>query len=389
MIAIINGNIVQEHGILKDHALLIEQERIYDIVPQAKLSSMRIDEVYNAYGGYITPGFIDMHSDHIEAMAAPRPSSIMDMELAVYEFEKECCTHGITTMFHSVSIWEGVGASPMRRPELVRQLADIIEKSHTQLHLIHHRFHMRFEIDNQKQFPLMLDYLRQKRVHLISFMDHTPGQGQYRNIEVYKSYVRNARSMSEEEVAEEVARRMNSDKLTLENMQTAARLAKAQDISIASHDDDTIEKLDVVQKFGATISEFPITLEVAREAKKRGMYTVVGAPNILLGGSHSGNMNAADAIAQDAADILCSDYYPASLLHAVFLMTKKGQRLEEMVNKVTIHPARATGIDRDYGSIEKGKKADLLIIRILPNELPAITEVFVDGMCIAQNHYRV
>ena len=94
----------------------------------------------------------------------------MDMELAVYEFEKECCTHGITTMFHSVSIWEGVGASPMRRPELVRQLADIIEKSHTQLHLIHHRFHMRFEIDNQKQFPLMLDYLRQKRVHLISFM---------------------------------------------------------------------------------------------------------------------------------------------------------------------------------------------------------------------------
>ena len=84
MIAIINGNIVQEHGILKDHALLIEQERIYDIVPQAKLASMRIDEVYNAYGGYITPGFIDMHSDHIEAMAAPRPSSIMDMELAVY-----------------------------------------------------------------------------------------------------------------------------------------------------------------------------------------------------------------------------------------------------------------------------------------------------------------
>ena len=86
---------------------------------------------------------------------------------------------------------------------------------------------------------------------------------------------------------------------------------------------------------------------------------------------------------------MCSDYYPASLLHAVFQMTKQGQRLEDMVNKVTIHPARATGIDQDYGSIEKGKKADLLIIRTLPNELPAITEVFVDGMCIAQNHYRV
>ncbi|MFR1700134.1 MAG: phosphonate metabolism protein PhnM [Clostridium sp.] len=389
MLAITNGKIVQEHRILEGYALLIEQERIYDIVPEAALAYMELDEVVNAYGGYVTPGFIDMHSDHIEAMAAPRPSSIMDMELAVYEFEKECCTHGITTMFHSVSIWEGVGASPMRRPELVKQLADIIEKSHSQLHLIHHRFHMRFEIDNQEQFPLMLDYLRQKRVHLISFMDHTPGQGQYRNIEVYKNYVRNARHMSDEDVEAEVNRRMNSEKLTLENIREAASLAQEQGISIASHDDDTKEKLDVVQSLGATISEFPITLEVAKEVKRRGMYTVVGAPNILLGGSHSGNMNAADAIVSAAADILCSDYYPASLLHAVFQMTKQGQRLQDMIAMVTIQPARATGIDQDYGSIEKGKKADLLIIRTLPNDLPAITEVFVDGMCIAQNHYRV
>lgn len=389
MLAITNGKIVQEHRILEGYALLIEQERIYDIVPEAALAYMELDEVVNAYGGYVTPGFIDMHSDHIEAMAAPRPSSIMDMELAVYEFEKECCTHGITTMFHSVSIWEGVGASPMRRPELVKQLADIIEKSHSQLHLIHHRFHMRFEIDNQEQFPLMLDYLRQKRVHLISFMDHTPGQGQYRNIEVYKNYVRNARHMSDEDVEAEVNRRMNSEKLTLENIREAASLAQEQGISIASHDDDTKEKLDVVQSLGATISEFPITLEVAKEAKRRGMYTVVGAPNILLGGSHSGNMNAADAIVSAAADILCSDYYPASLLHAVFQMTKQEQRLQDMIAMVTIQPARATGIDQDYGSIEKGKKADLLIIRTLPNDLPAITEVFVDGMCIAQNHYRV
>ena len=332
MLAITNGKIVQEHRILEGYALLIEQERIYDIVPEAALAYMELDEVVNAYGGYVTPGFIDMHSDHIEAMAAPRPSSIMDMELAVYEFEKECCTHGITTMFHSVSIWEGVGASPMRRPELVKQ---------------------------------------------------------YRNIEVYKNYVRNARHMSDEDVEAEVNRRMNSEKLTLENIREAASLAQEQGISIASHDDDTKEKLDVVQSLGATISEFPITLEVAKEAKRRGMYTVVGAPNILLGGSHSGNMNAADAIVSAAADILCSDYYPASLLHAVFQMTKQGQRLQDMIAMVTIQPARATGIDQDYGSIEKGKKADLLIIRTLPNDLPAITEVFVDGMCIAQNHYRV
>ena len=389
MKAIINGRIVLEHEILQDHVLLIEEDKILDILPQEQFQSEQAQEIYNAYGGYITPGFIDIHSDHIEAMAAPRPSSVMDMELAVYEFEKECCTHGITTMFHSVSIWEGVGASPMRKPENVKKLADIIEKSHSQLHLIHHRFHMRFEIDNIAQFPLMMEYLKEKRVHLISFMDHTPGQGQYRNIEVYRNYVRGVRHMSEEEVDAEVNRRMESEKLTIDHIKEAARLAKSQGISIASHDDDTVEKLDIVKDFGATISEFPITLEVAAEAKKRGMYTVVGAPNILLGGSHSGNMSAADAIEAGVADVLCSDYYPASLLHSIFMMMKKGQKLTDMVAKLTIHPARATGIDPITGSIEKGKKADLLIITTLPNDLPAITDVFVDGKCIEQHHYRV
>lgn len=389
MIAITNGSIVLEHRVIQDHAILMEQDKIKGIIPEKDIANYEVKQIYNAYGGYITPGFIDIHADHIESMAAPRPTSVMDMELAVYEFEKECCTHGITTMFHSISMWEGVGASPMRRPENVAKLADIIEKSHSQLHLIHHRFHMRFEIDNIQQFPLMLQYLKDKRVHLISFMDHTPGQGQYRDIEVYKNYVRSTKKISEDAVVEEVQRRMDSKKLTIHNIEEAAKLAQEQGIAIASHDDDTIEKLDIVQGFGATISEFPITLEVAKAAKNRGMLTVVGAPNILLGGSHSGNMNAADAIMADAADILCSDYYPASLLHAIFQMEEKGIALADMVAKVTIHPARATNIDHLVGSIEEGKKGDLLIIRKLSNGLPAITDVFVDGTCIAQNHYRV
>ena len=177
--------------------------------------------------------------------------------------------------------------------------------------------------------------------------------------------------------------------LTMDAIRCASDLAKEKEIAVASHDDDTIEKLDVVQSFGATISEFPITLEVAKEAKKRGMYTVVGAPNILLGGSHSGNMSARDAIEAGCADILCSDYYPASLLHSVFKMEEYGQKLEDMIAKVTIQPARAAQIDHICGSIEKNKKADLLIIMKLPNGLPAITHVFVDGQLTQRNHYRM
>lgn len=388
---ITQGIIVLENEILEGYSLLIKDDKIYDIIKDEEIVYDEISETIYAYDGYITPGFIDIHADYIEHMAAPRKTSVMDMELAVYEFEKECCAHGITTMFHSVSMVEGKLGTPMRLPENVAKLADIIEKSHSQLHLIHHRFHMRFEIDNLNQFDLMINYLKEGRVHLISFMDHTPGQGQYRDLEIYKNmYLRDDKEKnSEEEIEATLQELMNHQKLTLDKIKEAADLAISKGIAIASHDDDSVEKLNVVQSFGATISEFPITLEVAKEAKKKGMYTVVGAPNILLGKSHSGNMSAKDAIEANCADVLCSDYYPASLLHSVFVMMKHGQKLEDMIAKLTINPARAAKIDHITGSIEKGKKADLLIISKLPNDLPAITHVFVDGKMIQRNHYRV
>ena len=119
--------------------------------------------------------------------------------------------------------------------------------------------------------------------------------------------------------------------LSFEQLKELAELAHAHGITVASHDDDTIEKLEVNEKIGVDISEFPITIEVAKEAKKRGYLTVIGAPNILLGGSHSGNMSAAEAINEDCGDILCSDYYPQAILHSIFTMhTKYGQPLPEM-----------------------------------------------------------
>lgn len=390
MILITNGEIVLEDRIISGHSLVVEDDKIKAILADSEAQHGDYEQVINAYGGYITPGFIDIHADYIEHMVAPRPTSVMDMKLAVYEFEKECCTHGITTMYHSISLLDGIGAKPMRYPENVKKLADIIDESHRELHLIHHRFHMRFEIDNFNQLPLLLEYIKAKKVHLISFMDHTPGQGQYRNIELYKKcYLRNQSKLSEDDMDSLIVQQMKQEKIAVAKLEEIALLANASGIAIASHDDDTVEKLDVMKGLQASISEFPITLEVAHEAKKRGMYTVVGAPNILLGGSHSGNLSAQVAIQEGCADILCSDYYPASLLHAIFIMVDQGERIESMVAKLTVHPARAVKIDHITGSIEVGKKADILIIRKLPNGLPAITDVFVDGICIAQNHYRM
>ena len=138
----------------------------------------------------------------------------------------------------------------------------------------------------------------------------------------------------------------------------------ANNIAVASHDDDEVEKLSLVKSYGTTISEFPTTLEVARKAKEMGLWTIAGAPNVLLGGSHSGNLSAAEAIQEQTIDILCSDYYPAALLHSIFKLSEEyGQDLHEMFQLVTLNPAKAVQMDDEIGSIKEGKKATLSLSR--------------------------
>lgn len=174
----------------------------------------------------------------------------------------------------------------------------------------------------------------------------------------------------------------------MEQLQELADLAHQNHITVASHDDDTVEKLQLNRQLGVDISEFPITEEVAKAAHEMGFYTIAGAPNILLGGSHSGNMSAAQAIQNQSVDILCSDYFPQALLHSLFVMCDKyGQTLPDMVNKVSLNPAKAMGIDKDYGSIEVGKKADLVIADILDG-YPVVTHVLVDGQTTSRVEYR-
>ena len=180
----------------------------------------------------------------------------------------------------------------------------------------------------------------------------------------------------------------SKEKLTVEQMEELAEFAHVNGLTVASHDDDTLEKLDMNERIGVDISEFPITLEVAREAKKKGMYTVLGSPNILLGGSHSGNVSAAEAIVEDCADILCSDYYPQAMLHSVFIMHHKhGISIPDMVNRVSLNPAKATHIDKEYGSLEVGKRADILIVDEFDG-YPVITHVLVDGKTTSRVEYR-
>lgn len=390
MLAIINGVIVTEQQFLKNHIVLVEDNLINAIVQEADIDLHGI-EILDAKGGYVSPGFVDIHSDYIETIVSPRPTSVMSMNIGLRESERILMTHGITTIFHSLSYYgdDKYSHKAIRNPENVQKCVDAIYASHEEPHLIRHRLHARFEIDSIDQIPNLERNIKDGKVHLLSFMDHTPGQGQYRNLEIYKNIMRGYRSMSDQEANVLIQNQVDKAKMTFDDIERLSRLAIEHNIAVASHDDDDVAKLQLVQSYGTTISEFPITLDVAKEAKKMGMQTIAGAPNILNGGSHSGNLSASEAIQAQVIDIICSDYYPPAMLHGIFELSKQyDEDLHRLFQLVTINPARAVNLDHEIGSIEVGKKADILIIEQMEDGYPVVTTTMVDGNIIMQTNYR-
>jgi alpha-D-ribose 1-methylphosphonate 5-triphosphate diphosphatase len=394
---LVNGQIITEDSILKDHVVVIEEDQIKRIISNDVMKQKDEMEHYQNYkiidanGGYISPGFVDIHSDYIENIVSPRPSCLLDFNIGIREAERILISHGITTMFHSLSIYKDDGFSHkiIRNPQHVNRLIDEISKTHGNKHLIRNRLHARFEIDNIHEVDQLIENIQNGKVHLVSFMDHTPGQGQYRDLEIYRETLKGYQKMSDEEANQIIDHHQNKEKLTIDRLKEVVAIALENNIAVASHDDDSIDKLSLVKSFGTTISEFPTTLDVAKKAKELGLLTIAGAPNILLGGSHSGNLSAAEAIVNNTVDILCSDYYPAALLHSIFhLHEKYGQDLHEMFQLVTLNPAKAVKMDHVIGSIREGKKADIIIIENMDDGFPVVTAAIVDGQLITRTIYR-
>lgn len=391
MYIITNGVIVTEKEMLRDHAVIIEKDRIKEIILQKDIPKITQQAtVIDAEDGYISPGFIDIHSDYIEQIISPRPTAIMDFRMGIQESERILVTHGITTMFHSLSLYkdDGLRRKPIRRPENVYRLIDLINETHQAKHIIRNRVHARFEIDNIAQVDNLTKIIEEGKVHLLSFMDHTPGQGQYRDLVIYKETLEDYEDLQAGEVEVMIEEHQLRKKLSVEKIREISAFAKLQRIAVASHDDDKIDKLALVKSFGTTISEFPITLEVAKAASSLGLWTLAGAPNVLMGGSHSGNLSAVEALAEGCIDILCSDYYPLSLLHSLFELEASGTMgLHQAFQLVTLNPARAVNMQDQVGSIEAGKKADIIVIEKKEKQ-PSITICMVDGKVVYRTNYR-
>lgn len=388
---IINSSVITATEILEDYAVVINGDTIEKLLPMNEVNTEDYDNIINAKGGYVTAGFIDIHSDYIEGIIAPRPTTIMDFNIGIKESERILSSHGITTMFHSLSIYKEdlFGHKPVRQPDNVNKLIHAIHRTHSEKHLIRHRMHARFELDSVEMMDTIKEHIEEDRIHLLSFMDHTPGQGQYRDIEKYRHTMKGYKDLSDDEINEQIEFKKELSRLSVEEMGNMSELARSKGIAIASHDDDATEKIDFNESLNTSISEFPITMEVAKYAHGKGMYTLAGAPNIMLGGSHSGNLNAKDAIMEGCISILCSDYYPPAMLHSVFKLHKEADySLVDGFNLITLNPAKAVQMDDEIGSIETGKKADINIIRLF-DDYPTITECIVNGKVVSRYHYRV
>lgn len=368
------ARVVLSDGTLAQSAVLIEDGHIIAIEPDGAHGAREID----LDGCTLMPGMIDLHCDALEKEVEPRPNVYFPLEFAVAQADRRNAAAGVTTVYHALSFANaelGVRNNAFA--------ADIVRAVHAwQPHaLIDNRVHARWEITDSSAQGMLESLLSSAKVHLLSFMDHTPGQGQFKDVEAYRDYLSRTYGKNAKELDAILDAKLAAAKGALERVRSLAMVARQCGIPIASHDDDSVRKIDTMKMLGAVISEFPVNLETAQAAKANGMYTVFGAPNVLRGQSQSGSMRAVDAVMAGVADCLCADYSPAALLPAVMkLQEAAGIPLHEAVRLVTANPASAAGLP-DRGEIDAGKRADLIAVRQVGG-LPHVELVWSKGMCI-------
>jgi alpha-D-ribose 1-methylphosphonate 5-triphosphate diphosphatase len=376
-----NAQVITPDGIIAGGSVWIEDGLIRQVGTVTDPMA-RGGQLIDAGGDYVMPGIIDIHTDAMDMEIVPRPGADIPIEVAFRELERKMCTCGITTVFHSLHLGY-TGAENFMRSNYTR--ANVFSAVHAAAQrpaLIRNKIHLRFELTGVHAYDQCIALMSDGLVDLLSVMDHTPGQGQLSKEQFRKFML--AKGKSEEDFDREYQQRLTWPRIEGDRLEAMVAAAIASDIPVASHDDDTIEKVDSMLALGVTICEFPINLETARYAMKMGMHVAGGASNILRGGSLSGNMDMTEGVLEGAVDVLCSDYYPASILHSLFkLHREKGIALHEAVNLATLNAAGSAGLDATLGSLETGKEADLIVVK-MQDGLPMVTNSIVKGNLVLQ-----
>ncbi len=320
-------------------------------------------------GAFCLPGLIDSHCDALEREVSPRPTVSFDVEFALRSLEARFLGAGITTACHGVS-FTGEG-DRMRSPEMAARLVDAIAARRGAGARMDHRVLFRVPARSSGAIDRAIECLPDGQppaeVPLVSFEDHTPGQGQYRDIEMYKAAIPAEHRARIGDLDAEIERRiaeaealLPTREVTLTRIRDLAASGRAR---VLAHDCVGTEEVAQARSWGAAVAEFPVTVEAARAARDQQMPVVVGAPNVLLGGSHSGNASAEELIARGYCTAMASDYAPSTLLAAAFDLARRNVvDLPAAVALITAGPAEAIGL-RDHGRLAAGNVADLVLVK--------------------------
>lgn len=329
-------------------------------------------------GDYVMPGLVELHTDNLERHIEPRPKVDWPHVPALLAHDAELASTGITTVFDALRIGSNDTGKAGLRPYARKLATELLDTRKAGLFKISHFLHLRAEICSETLLEEMAEFSPEDRVGIVSLMDHTPGQRQFRDMSALKAYITKKRGLSDAEFIAHVA--------NLEELQArvgarhevgAVAEAKRYGAVLASHDDTTSAQVATSGRHGVRFAEFPTTLDAAQACHAHGIAVMMGAPNLIRGGSHSGNVAAEDLARQGLLDIVSSDYVPAALLLSAFRLARLWEDLPRAIASVSEAPARVAGLT-DRGRVQIGWRGDLIRVRTVDNT-PLVRGVWSRG----------
>ena len=332
-------------------------------------------------GDLIIPGLVELHTDNLERHIEPRPKVEWPHGPAIIAHDAELASTGITTVFDAMRV--GSSTDGRDYAAYARRLTnELLELRAANALKISHHIHLRAEICSETLLEELDEFSPEDRVGLVSLMDHTPGQRQFRDIEKLRVYYEGkhaGRGLS----FEDNIRRLKALRDSIGDKHEAGAVVAAKRLGavLASHDDTTAEQVAVSAGHGIHLAEFPTTQEAAQACREADIAIMMGAPNIIRGGSHSSNVSAIDLARHDLLDIISSDYVPAALLVSAFRLADIWGDLPRAIRCVSETPAKAAGL-MDRGVLKPGLRADLIRLRRF-GDAPLIQAVWSAGRRVA------
>lgn len=328
-------------------------------------------------GDYLLPGLVELHTDHLEGHYSPRPGLRWNTMAAIQSHDAQIAAAGITTVLDCLRLGTNQEGGEFAEDEM-RKMADALKKAGHEGRLrAEHLLHLRCEVSAADVLEQFAQFDDVPEIRLVSLMDHAPGQRQFQSMEQYTLYYKTMKGLSDEAFDTFVKKRIaRSERYSDPHRKMLARMCNERGIPMASHDDANLDHVEESIGFGVCLAEFPTSLEAANASHNAGLSVLMGAPNVVRGGSHSGNIAAADLAKAGVLDVLSSDYVPFSIMHAPFMLADTiGIALPDAIAMVTATPAKAVGL-HDRGRIAPGLRADLVRVRHTNGDVPIVRAVW-------------